>query len=244
MRLSGSLSAKLLCCLLFLVAAQIVAAGPVFDRPYIGSEGTTTWSPTGNYILGDDLSIPVTQTIYSLSVWFVAAKTTTTDPAQEISSMRLFGGADPGPLTLLASTYTFHTEGFTYAGPFSNPRTNTQQPLFKITFDNLNWTLQAGVLYDFAVEGTPIAPDGLFALTATNALDANTPGPGQGADGIFLAFNGKYGTGPYNLYFTYPGAVGDPLVGDINVILNPEPSSIVLMGLGGAALLLVRRFRK
>jgi hypothetical protein len=245
MKVSTLLRFVVALCFIFLVVSPPISAGVIFDRPYVPGS-TTTWTSTGAYILGDDFTLGANGTIDSLSVWFVA-HTGTTNPNQEASSIKLFAGADPGPLPLLSSTYSF-----TSAGIFANPTLKIDQPIFLLTFSGLNWSANGGTLYDFGIEGTIIGaasgqPFYPFNLTATNPLNATTPGPGDGADGFLLAFDGTAGTGPYNLFFTNPGSSTDPLVGDINVQISgstiPEPSTFAMLGLGAGVLLVFRRRR-
>jgi hypothetical protein len=227
---------------LFQIALSVASGAVIYSRPLTNTPGNiTTWRPAPsytNYILGDDFTLGSSNTITDLSVWIAGTNVGTINPNEELSAIRLYLGADPGPLTLASSTYTF-----TYAGIFANPNLNINQPLFKITFSNLNFNATGGTLYDFAIEGVPLINDAAHQLALTSTL---FPSAGDGADGVFLAFNGTTNTGPYNLFFTTPGSPTDPgPFYDINVELSyiPEPSTIVLTTLGFGALALFRRRR-
>lgn len=240
------------CVLLLTATLSIASAGVVFSRPLTNTPGNiTTWRPAPdytNYILGDDFTLGANTDITDLSVWIAGTNTLTINPNEELSQINLYLGADnlgAGPLNQVATTYSF-----TYAGIFANPNLGINQPLFKITFSNLNFAATAGVLYDFAVEGIPLVntPGNQLALTSTlcDTLFGPCSNGGDGADGVFLAFTGTAGSGPYSLNFTIPDS--DTVPGpyyDINVEISniPEPSSVVLMTLGLGALAFYRRRR-
>lgn len=160
------------------------------------------------------LAVSSAGTVNTFSVWIASEGAGITDPSAEFSSIALYGGADPGPLSLILSTYT----SFSSHGTYNNGSVN--QSVFELTYSGLSWTVPLGSLYDFALQGTPQSPT---AGTPLNILAINpsvpgvpgvgVPGPGDGADGFILGFHNN----PYTLYFTDPGTSSDNLVGDFNV---------------------------
>ena len=272
--------------LLLLVTS--VAAGPVvFERalptgPNVNADqpGNPTpdanrsnikWAPTtGSTVLGDDFSLPMDTIIESLTVWMVAENPGTTDPAQELASLRLFLGTD-GDMQLVSSTYTFQHVGYVgslsssdyyNANPLSGPP--KLQPIFAITFGSgsqpLNWVVGADPLYNFAVEGTSVGGGNFqLSLHASNGCDFDpnvgcltTPGLSQsrqdGPDGAFLEFEPNGAGGYQLLYAWYSHPDLDDLwdkASDINVSITtiPEPSTFALLGLGFGALVYFRRRR-
>lgn len=162
------------------------------------------------------LAVSSAGTINSFSVWIASegASTSITNPNQEFSSIALYGGADPGPLALIASTYT------TFSNPGTYNNGSVTQNVFELTYSGLSWTVPLGSLYDFALQGTLASPTSGIPLnilainpSVPGVPGVGVPGPGDGADGFILGFHNN----PYVLYFTDPGTSSDKLVGDFNV---------------------------
>jgi hypothetical protein len=221
------------------------------------------WAPTSNYIIGDDFILPIESIIDTISVWMVAENPATTDPAQELQlSIRLFGGPNPDPITLRSTTYSFAPVTYDNGQGYWNPTRGIFQPIFELTFSNLNWTVQGNTLYNFAVEG--FGTGATLSLHASNACNATDPvndpfncdGPGlsnsqqDAPDGAFLVFTGPPLTGPYTLqgsfYSGFDGLWDKD--SDINVRITgeviPEPSTFILIGFGLGAVAYYRRRRQ
>lgn len=254
------MTTRLLGGVLLVVVAMSVASGEpiVFNRSLTNTPGNIiALSPPDytQFIFGDDFSLNNSAMITSLTVWIAAGNPATTNPNQELSGINLYLGPDPGPLSQVSSSYSFSS-----AGTFANPNTQTNQPLFAIVFSGLNFSANAGVLYDFAIEGIPLDPLVQLALTATPCTSLFGPCPGDGADGVYLGFSGTPGSGPYNLLLTAPAAGATAGIADINVSLGqlveanaapgpaqseavPEPSTFALLGLGCGVFAYFRRSR-
>jgi hypothetical protein len=221
-------SSMLAACLL--AAASLASAQPIiFERALPikninnGGPGSlapgyyranTKWAPTGNYIIGDDFTIQGSSAIVnSLTVWVVAENPGTTDPSQELSSISLYGGTDSG-LALLSSTYTATPASYIYGVQYWNPVRGIYEPMFAVTFANLNWFVPADTLMDFAVQGvTALGTNHALSLAASTAQWSWSRQ--DGADGYILAFAGV----PYSLFFAYnsdPSNWGS----DINVAIT------------------------
>lgn len=191
-----------------------------------------------NYISGDDFMLSADDVI-ALSVWMIAENPGTTNPNQEIASLKLFGGQDslgvgPTTLGLLSSTYSFSAVG---GQGFWNPVRSIFQPIFKITFTNMSWVVQGGVLYDFAVEGLSLSGNMLSLSASTAGLSGGTQ---DGADGGFLGFTPS--AGGYDLTYGVTSATTG-FDGDINVEIQtvPEPATMSLFVIGGAFAFFLRR---
>lgn len=266
--------------LLLLIVPSLAVATPLFVRalptgPNVNANapGNDTpdenrsnikWAPFGSgTIIGDDFQLPFDAVIDSITVWMVAEDPNTTDPSQELSSIRLFGGTD-ALLELKSDAYSFTPVTYDNGLSFWNASRGVYQPIFELTFSNLNWQVMAGLLYDFAVEGTTVdGGDFLLSLHASNACEFD-PGfnacegaPGlsetrqDAPDGALLEFE-TAGLDQYALlyaWYSHPGLqnLWDKS-NDINVRLTsmaavPEPSTFALLGLGFGALAYFRRRR-
>lgn len=207
------------------------------------SRSNIKWEPNsaGATFLGDDFIMSGDFIINTFSVWMVANETATTNPNQEMSSIELYIGEDlspnPSSVSLVSSTYSFSP------GPFSyyNDVRGIDQPIFKITFDGLNYAGTGGTLYNFGILGTPVSQGFELSLAGSNAALSNSPQ--DGPDGYFLVFDSSNGDflGGYNSLLD---SLWDK-ESDINVEISgvPEPSTMSLLALGGAALLYIRRRR-
>lgn len=223
--------------ILLLVLISASYADVVVSDPITNSSGqieTVAWSGTGNYtIFGDDFTATSTGTIKDFSVW-TDVPAGTMDPSQLFSAINLYFGPatfdlsnnDTTTLTLTSSTYNYLPAG---------NEANSGDALFKIHFGNLNIPVTGGNLYEFAVEGIPTTSY-QFALTATRCgnLGGTCPGPAdQAFDGIFLAYGGTQGTGPFTFVYTTPssGSVGEA---DVNFTTEavPEPAAYTTLALG------------
>jgi hypothetical protein len=264
--------------LLLLVTS--VAAGPViFERalptgPNVNADapGNATpdanrsnikWAPTGLTILGDDFILPFDNIIESITVWMVGDNANTTNPNQELFSIRLFTGNDAN-MTLVGApsgTYSFTQVTYDNGQNYWNPTRQIFQPIFEVTFGSaanpLNWSVQANTLYNFAVQG--LGTGNVLSLHGSNGCDfdpnigcLSTPGLSQSnqdaPDGAFLEFSTTNPPdGPYELlYAWYSHPDLDNLwdkASDINVRIAaiPEPSTFALLGLGFGALVYFRR---
>jgi hypothetical protein len=249
--------------LLLLMSSVASAAPVVFERalptgPNVNADapGNATtdaersnikWAPTGQDILGDDFKLLHDAVIDTITVWMVGDSAETTNPNQELSSIHLYTGID-AHMTLAATTYTFAPVTYANGQGYWNPVQGIFQPIFELTFTNLNWAVSANTLYDFAVEGVGLNGH-LLSLHASNAaLSASRQ---DGFDEFFLGFTGTPLTGPYRLDYAWGS---DPMWddlwdkdSDINVRITgtpvPEPSSFGLLGLGIGVLVYFRRLQ-
>jgi hypothetical protein len=224
------------------------------------------------WVIGDYFSLAPSSTGYdtinSVTVYEVANGTTASNtPNQEFSNITLYGGIDPtgngGSFSVspLSSTYTY--TGYQYAADYtntgaanycslSNPAAcgtagqATYYNIYALTFSGLNWTVQTGVNYDFAVSGTPIG-NNVFSLHATNALLSGAIE--DDTDNSAIVYT-PYQPNPTNLVATYaagPGYVTNYANGaDVNILINgttstPEPGTFALVGVGLLTGALLRR---
>ncbi|MBL8212436.1 MAG: PEP-CTERM sorting domain-containing protein [Bryobacterales bacterium] len=200
------------------------------------------------YIAGDDFSVASATTLQTLTVWTVANNTLATGisaPSQEYSQIRLYGGLASGPLSLLSTNYsatlTSYQDGSIYQGS-----SGTFYPIYALTFTNLNWALAANTPYGFALDADATNVNYSFTLHSSNAgLSGNVQ---DGADnnwryyiqnGAQFDFDSLCDTGNQNTCGGFDKST------DINVLLSdtaiPEPSTILLTGIGALALLGFRR---
>jgi hypothetical protein len=126
-------------------------------------------------------------------------------------------------------------------------------PLWKTTFGNLNWTVDSGVEYFFAVDGASSAVNGTYGLWYnhfTNYLFADAGDQADGADNQYWIFyNSKLPLATGDRYQQY--APYTPYSVDMNVELYgveaeviPEPGSVFLVALGGLFLIARRAKRR
>lgn len=241
-RLAGSL----------LVCASLASAAPILfqramptgagvNNPNGALRSNVKWEPNSNgtTFLGDDFILNNNFVINQFSVWMVANEADTTNPNQEMSDIALYIGEDlspnPSTVSFISNSYSFSPGPFSY---FNDVR-GINQPIFKITFDNLNFAGTGGVLYNFGILGTPVNPNFQLSLAASNAALSNSIQ--NGPDGYFLVFDSATGDllGGYNSLLD---GLWDKET-DINVEIAgvPEPSTLSLLALGGAALVYFRR---
>jgi hypothetical protein len=208
-------------------------------------QGSTNGSP---FVLGDDFTLAAgtAYLVNSITVWIVGncavtsiqCTNTNTTPTSEFSNIELFGGLDNGtngPVSLLSNTYSstrvFYTGGADYFS--ETPGVGLSFPLFQLTFSNLGLIIPGGLLYDFAVRGTPTG-NNTFRLHASTA--AISGGIQQGADNLVLLYQGNplfvtSGAGAGNLANFANGADINVLV-DGKAVATPEPGTIGLLSVG------------
>ncbi|MCC6587595.1 MAG: PEP-CTERM sorting domain-containing protein [Bryobacterales bacterium] len=235
-----------------LTLASLASAGPIFQRamptgPNVNAAGPNRsnikWEPSsgGATFLGDDFFLNDDFLVTSLSVWMVANETSTTNPNQEMKDLSLYIGQDQSPdpssVSFVSNTYSFSPGPFLY---FNDVR-GINQPIFKITFDNLAYPVLGNSLYNFGILGTPISPTAGFDLSLAGSNAALSVSQQDGPDGFFLVFDTSNGDflGGYN---SLTDALWDK-ESDINVEISgvPEPSTFALLLLGAGSLLIVRR---
>lgn len=242
-----------------LPAGPNVNAGAAGNAAPDANRSNIKWAPSDPVtIFGDDFQLPFDTVIDAITVWMVAENANTTDPSQELSSIRLFGGND-AVMELKSSSFAFTQVTYGNAQSYWNPYRGIFQPIFEVTFNGLNWAVMSGELYDFAVEGITVAgKDHLLSLHASNdcefdpGFNACEGAPGfsesrqDGPDGAFLEFAP---TGPDEYALLYAWYSHPDLDGlwdkssDLNVRIAtiPEPSTFALLGLGLGAVVYFRR---
>jgi len=233
-----------------LTLVSLASAGPIFQRamptgPNVNAAGANRsnikWEPGAGTFLGDDFILSNDFIVTSLSVWMVANETSTTNPNQEMKDLSLYIGPDQSPnpssVSFVSSSYSVSP------GPFSyyNPAREIDQPIFKITFDNLNYAVTGNTLYNFGILGTPVSPTAGFILSLAGSNAALSVSQQDEPDGYFLVFDESNGDflGGYN---SLTDALWDK-ESDINVEISgvPEPSTFALLLLGAGSLLVLRR---
>jgi hypothetical protein len=235
---------RLLSVLGLVVALHSVAnAGIIFSRPFPTTQAAASKGAPDSQamIFGDDFTLTQNSVINSLSVWVIGENPISTSPADELNvGIRLYGASqddDTAPdspgLTLLASNYTSFTRVY-FEGGANYVVGEKNEPIFKITFSGLNWNVNAGTTYDFALKG--LSDFGyLLNLGITNS-DPN----GDGASALFSGtpYRYLYQAGSWNgETFTAASDIAVELDGN-NV---PEPSTMALFALGGGILFFIRR---
>lgn len=217
-----------------------------------GGRSNISWfEPSGAFIYGDDFQLSQNAVVTDLTVYAVSNGQvgTSNAPGTEFSQIQLFTGPAGGTLSLASSSFTSSLVGYLPGNVDYGGSTSTFYNIYALTFSGLNWNVGANTLYGFAVGATASQPGNTIALHATNAALGNASGvPQQGADDNFrywdalsLAFGGLCNSGNNSC-----GPIWDK-GSDINVVIRgnvsvvPEPSGIVLAGIGIISLLALRR---
>jgi hypothetical protein len=200
--------------LLFTLSASFAFSGVIYDRS-LDPKSLITWTPTGTYIIGDDMGFAgfsAGDTITKVTIWVVADNTGTTKLSTEVQSMSLFLGLDAGAATSVSNQKTLAgaqiDAASTLIGTFANPTLGKNQPIFRVVFDGLSFSYAANSTVDFAVQG--ITTGGPFNLASilTPTLGQNCPGgptnkdaaPGS-CDNVFITFSTipNFPSGPYSV---------------------------------------------
>lgn len=179
----------------------------------------------------------------------VALYTGIGDPSYAGMSMRTVGTINPAGSNSnpdITHERIFYDQGQDYLDANQN-----WAPLWKTTFGNLNWTVDAGVEYYFAVDGAPRAPygGGTYGLWYNHFTDYDFAATGDQADGAdkqyWIFYNSELPLTAGSRYlqdsFYMPPGV------DVNVEIYgdeiPEPGSLFLVALGGV-FLIARRAKR
>lgn len=206
-------------------------------------------APPDYYILGDNFSLPSNTTVQTLTVWTVANNdfvSGMSSPSLEYVQIRLYGGLASGPLSLLSTTYS--SQLVTYVGGQDyQGSSGTFYPIYALTFDALNWNVTGNTLYNFAVDAIVTNSNYTFTLHASNSFYSGNVQ--EGADAYIMYFRQNGADFVFDSFCDTGNQIdcgGHTLPTDINVLLGdstaiPEPSTIVLTGLGALALLGFRR---
>jgi hypothetical protein len=239
-----------------------------YDRSDLASPYATRW------LQGDSFSLPLTasgqwviDTIVTYSVAsvgtvlpadfgaefsFVALYTGVGDPNYAGMFPRIGGAITPsGTNDNLSITHerVFYNEGQDYRDAAEN-----WAPVWRTTFANLNWVVDSGVEYYFAVDGAPRALSGTYGLWYnhfTNYLNAGAGDQADGADNQYWIFyNAELSLAGGSRYLQNDILYVQALV-DMNVEIYgvaaeevPEPGSVFLVALGGIFLIARRAKRR
>lgn len=166
------------------------------------------WSFGNDSVTGDDFTVGEageTWVVTGVTTWQVGTLASNTDFefGDRYDSVTLYGGpADPGGISpLVTGTLAegssansnpdiTHTRA-NYADadePNYEGTTGNQLQLWETTFSGLSWTVEGGVKYNFAADGTVRASVSSFWFNhASNA--ALSGSPQAGADGLYLAWD-------------------------------------------------------
>jgi hypothetical protein len=243
-----------------------------YDRSDLASPFTTRW------LQGDSFSLPsnasgqwvidsiVTYSVASLTVpmadygaddfgaefSFVALYTGVGDP-NYVGMYPRVGGAIKldGTNDNLSITHerVFYNEGQDYRDALEN-----WAPVWRTTFANLNWVVDSGVEYYFAVDGAPRALSGTYGLWYNHFTDYNFAAVGDQADGAdgryWIFYNSELPLAGGSRY-SQNDILYVPALVDMNVEIHgveveavPEPSSVFLVALGGIFLIALRAKRR
>jgi hypothetical protein len=240
-------------CLVLTVAGTAGATSLVFDRGlpvdnlnYGTTRSNVAWYDSDyatGWFTGDNFKIAGTgqTTINSLRVWVVGQSscdnfTLWTGTGEVVSATRTSAIGDAN----LAFNEVTYAGGSGYVG-----NSGATLPIYQLTFENLDWTVDNGVLYKFGVSGKN--SDNHFVIVDLSASNAALSGsPQEGADGAFYGFN----NGALGYTWNTGTDGGWDKSSDINVQLFaapvPEPITMagLMMGIGGLVGYARRRARK
>lgn len=214
-----------------------------------------------NFMNGDDFSFAsgFTYRVNAITIYSVASILNDA-LGNEFSQVTLFGRKEGDILAQLSTG----TPGTSFTGPLvtnSNPNivhrlvtySNGENyeatgapglffPIWATTFSNLNWIIEGGALYEYAIRGVGVAPDpfSFFGYWFNHASNSQLSGSSQtGADGIIRVFS--------TVDMMAASAETDPVAAglwdkgaDMNITMNvdrlgaaiPEPGTSALAALG------------
>ena len=169
------------------------------------NRSNVAWSNGNDFISGDDFTVGATgQTwvVTGIRTWSVAGHTDNASfqLGDLFDSVSLYGGpANPGGVSLITSgtlaadsnvdsnPNITHTQVQYAGGADYQGSSGAFLRIWQNDFANLSWTVQGGVKYNFAVDGTLRVPDSYFWFN--HASNAGLSGsPQQGADGKWKAW--------------------------------------------------------
>ena len=199
-----------------------------------GNASNTSFGFQSPVMAGDTFSIGSSGQTYNLSqitVWAVG------EPSIPTS---LYGGytADPGDIKQISSSILSDTV-VTYAGGV--PYYDGTYALHQVTFQ-VNMPLSGGKDYYFFVNGSPDPYGYTPFVHGSNALLSGSQQ--DGSDGYFYAYDPTTGS----IYLENAALGLWDKSADLNVLVSgsqlPEPSTVLLIGLGLAGLAVSGKFRK
>jgi hypothetical protein len=183
----------------------------------------------------------------------VALYTGIGDPSYAGMSMLTAGAINPSGSN--SNPNITHERVFYYADENYLDALGSYAPLWKTTFGNLNWTVDAGVEYYFAVDGAPRAPygGGTYGLWYNHFTNYDFAAVGDQADGAdsqyWIFYNSELPSAAGSRYLQT--SVDAPYGVDVNVEIYgveaqviPEPGSVFLVALGGLFLIARRAKRR
>jgi hypothetical protein len=239
-----------------------------YDRTDLGNPYGTRW------VQGDGFSLPsnssgqwvidtiVTYSVASVGTYSaadfgaefssVALYTGVGDPSYAGMFLRAAGGINPGGANAnpnITHERIFYNEGQDYLDALAN-----WAPLWKTTFANLNWAVDSGVEYYFAVDGAPRALSGTYGLWYNHFTNYDFADPLDQADGAdsqyWIFYNSELPLAGGNRYLQNDLDYV-PFLVDMNVeiygveaVTIPEPGSVFLVALGGIFLIACRARRR
>jgi hypothetical protein len=228
------------------------AAAPNLNNAAGANRSNVAWADSDyatGWFTGDNFTIAGAgqTTIKDLTVWVAG-----TGDLPSYDTFTLWTGLDTGTVgtTTVTELRTSTVGGadlvFTPA-TYSNGETYQRSsgawiPLYELTFQDLNWTVDNGTSYAFGVSGADASENLIMvSLHASNAALSNSMQ--EGADGAFYGFDN--GTLAY-IWDTAPGADGGwDKSSDINVRITavPVPGALLLGLFGLGNICLIRRKR-
>jgi hypothetical protein len=208
------------------------------------------------FIEGDQFVVSGETTVTSVTMYEISNATVAggnlvlSNPANEFSSISLYLGPDVEPLTLASSSYTAVRVLNTDSSNYESIYDTTKYYIWQITFSGLNVILPSAGTYDFAIGAVPNG-NNTFAPLESDFADQGSAGgfdqPNQGYLVLFPDGPGgtwvaeeQYAAGSVS-GFTNPDNID--VVGTVNGVASPEPSSfaLIVLGLAGVSLGLRRR---